>query len=159
MHYAPPASSHRSARLWRLGRDYVSTFRAMWRLRNSTESCDYDTRAFYSRIPLQRYWQRRRYAILSGQVGAAMSVLDAGCGSTQVLNGTPQVVGLDPQMRKLRFMRAPGRRLVNGSTFALPFKSEAFDVVISSQVIEHLPDDERIFTELLRCLKRGGRLI
>ncbi len=45
----------------KLGADYLGTFRKMWRLRNSVDSCDYDTRAFYSKIPLQRYWQRRRY--------------------------------------------------------------------------------------------------
>ena len=66
---------------------------------------------------------------------------------------------MDPQMRKLRFMRSPGRRLVNGSTFGLPFASGAFDVVISSQVIEHLPEDDTIFNELVRCLSPGGRLI
>jgi len=119
LHYQPRAHGHSNARLWRLGRDYVATLRAMWRLR----------------------------------------VLDAGCGSTQTLNGAPQIVGIDPQLRKLRFMRAAWRRLVNASTFALPFKSGAFDVVISSQVIEHLPEDNVIFEELVRCLAPGGALV
>jgi SAM-dependent methyltransferase len=131
----------------------------MWVLRNSVESSDYDTRAFFSRIPLQRWWQRRRYAILSDYIGDALRVLDAGCGSTQLLNRFPQTVGMDYGLRKLRFMRRPGRRLVNGSTFALPFRTEAFDVVISSQVIEHLPDDPRILSELIRCVAPGGALV
>ena len=159
MHFASRTHSRNHAKLLRLGRDYVQTFRAMWRLRNSVDSCDYDTRAFYSTIPLQRYWQRRRYAIITRYIDGALRVLDAGCGSTQVLNGAPQVVGMDPQMRKLRFMRRPGRRLVNGSTFCLPFATGVFDVVISSQVIEHLPEDDAIFSELVRCLAPGGRLI
>lgn len=158
MHYAP-ASSRQDLRVWRLGADYLKTFRAMWRLRNSTESCDYDSRAFFSKIPLQRYWQRRRYRIIRGYVGNALKVLDAGCGSTQILNGSPQIVGMDPQMRKLRFLRADGRLLVCGSTFALPFRTAAFDVVISSQVIEHLPEDDSIFEELVRCVKPGGALV
>lgn len=159
MHYRSGAHGRDNARRWRLGRDYVATLRAMWRLRNSTNSCDYDTRAFFSRIPLQRYWQRQRYAIITRCIGDQLRVLDAGCGSAQTLNGAPQTVGVDPQMRKLRFMRAPGRRLVNGSTFALPFRSDAFDVVISSQVIEHLPEDDGIFDELVRCLAPGGTLV
>jgi SAM-dependent methyltransferase len=142
-----------------LGLDYAATLRAMWVLRNSVESSDYDTRAFFSRIPFQRWWQRRRYAILSDYLGEALRVLDAGCGSTQLLNRFPQNVGMDYGLRKMRFMRRPGRRLVNGSTFALPFRSEAFDVVISSQVIEHLPDDPRIFSELIRCVAPGGTLV
>jgi SAM-dependent methyltransferase len=142
-----------------LGVDYARTLRAMWRLRNSVESCDYDTRAFYSVIPLQRYWQRRRYRIITRYIGDAARVLDAGCGSTQMLNGAPQTVGMDPQLRKLRFMQVPGRLLVNGSTFALPFKSGAFDVVVSSQVIEHLVPDPEIFNELVRCVRPGGVLV
>jgi SAM-dependent methyltransferase len=157
MHYRADSSGER--RLSQLGVDYLRTARAMWRLRNSTESSDYDTRAFYSRIPLQRYWQRKRYAIITGFVGHAGRVLDAGCGSTQMLNGMPQTIGMDPLMRKLRFMRLRGRRLVNGSTFALPFQDGAFDVVISSQVIEHLPEDDVIFSELVRCVRPGGTLV
>jgi dolichol-phosphate mannosyltransferase len=142
-----------------LGIDYARTLRAMWRLRNSVDSCDYDTRAFYSIIPLQRYWQRRRYQIVTRYVGDAARVLDAGCGSTQMLNGAPQTIGMDPQLRKLRFMQTPGRRLVNGSTFALPFRSGVFDVVVSSQVIEHLVPDPEIFNELVRCIRPGGLLV
>lgn len=159
MHYVATAPSAGNRRLRQLGIDYVRTLREMWRLRNGTESADYDTRAFFSRIPLQRYWQRKRYAIITGYVGTAARVLDAGCGSTQMLNGMPQTIGMDPQMRKLRFMRIRGRRLVNGSTFALPFKDGSFDVVISSQVIEHLPEDDRIFCELVRCIRPGGTLV
>src|SRR5439155_18019006 len=102
---------------------------------------------------------RRRYKIITSYVGDRLRVLDAGCGSTQTLNGAPQIVGIDPQLRKLRFMRAAGRRLVNASTFALPFRSEAFDVVISSQVIEHLPEDDVIFEELVSCFSSGGTLV
>jgi SAM-dependent methyltransferase len=142
-----------------LGVDYVRTLRAMWRLRNSVDSCDYDSRAFYSIIPLQRYWQRRRYRIITRYIGDAGRVLDAGCGSTQMLNGAPQTIGMDPQLRKLRFMQTPGRRLVNGSTFALPFRSGVFDVVVSSQVIEHLKPDSEIFDELVRCIRPGGLLV
>lgn len=161
MHYVEDA--HGSGRtfgsLARLGLDYAGTLKAMWVLRNSVESSDYDTRAFYSRIPFQRWWQRRRYAILSGYIGDAQRVLDAGCGSTQLLNRFPQNVGMDFGLRKVRFMRRPGRLLVNGSTFELPFRSAAFDIVISSQVIEHLPDDMRIFNELIRCVAPGGALV
>lgn len=159
MHYVPGAATGSWSARARLGTDYLATFRKMWRLRNSVDSCDYDTRAFYSKIPLQRYWQRRRYRIITRFIGDARLVLDAGCGSTQIMNGRPQVIGIDPQRRKLRFMRSPGRRLLNASTFALPFTDGAFDVVVSSQVIEHLPEDPVIFDELIRCVKPGGTLV
>jgi SAM-dependent methyltransferase len=161
MHYVARARSSPPGylRFIELGSDYIRTFGAMWTLRNSIASADYDTRAFNSRIPFQRYWQRRRYAILSDCIGTASRVLDAGCGSTQLLNRFPHTVGMDYSLRKLRFMRRPGRRLVNASTFDLPFRNEAFEVVISSQVIEHLPDEPRLFEELARCVAPGGTLV
>ena len=41
----------------------------------------------------------------------------------------------------------------------LPFRDEAFDCVISSQVIEHISYEESIFTEMWRVLTPGGTLI
>jgi SAM-dependent methyltransferase len=161
MHYIASAASSRRdlRRLTQLGVEYIRTLGAMWTLRNSVASADYDTRAFFSRIPFQRWWQRRRYSILSEYIGQAERVLDAGCGSTQLMNRFPQTVGMDCSLRKLRFMRRPGRRLVNASTFELPFRSEAFDVVISSQVIEHLRNEPPVFEELVRCVRPGGTLV
>src|SRR5207253_88977 len=46
-----------------------------------------------------------------------------------------------------------------GSIFELPFKDASFDCVICSEVIEHVPADEKVFSELLRVLEPGGRLI
>lgn len=158
-HYLPRRSGATHARLFRFGRDYLAALWSLWNLRNSIESADYDSRAFHSRIPLQRWWQRQRYKIILEFVGDRLRVLDAGCGSTQILNGAPQIVGMDIQPRKLRFMRRAGRRLVNASAFALPFKNEAFEAVISSEVIEHIPESDVVFEEMVRCLEPGGLLI
>lgn len=158
-HYLPRRHGETHARLFRFGRDYLAVLRQMWSLRGSVASADYDNRAFNSRIPLQRWWQRKRYDIILEFIGDSLRVLDAGCGSTQILNGAPQIVGMDIQRRKLRFMRRPGRRLVNASTFNLPFKSDYFEVVISSQVIEHIPESDDVFDELIRCIEPGGVLI
>jgi len=158
-HYRPRRHGSTHAKLLRFGWVYLKALRSLWSLRNSVASADYDNRAFHSRIPLQRYWQRKRYAIILGYIGDKLRVFDAGCGSTQIMNGAPQIVGMDILRRKLRFMRRPGRLLVNGSTFALPFKDAAFEVVVSSQVIEHIPYSEDIFNELIRCIEPGGILI
>jgi SAM-dependent methyltransferase len=48
---------------------------------------------------------------------------------------------------------------VVGSAEALPFDDEAFDVVLSTQVLEHVPDPSQVFAESVRVLKRGGRLV
>lgn len=37
----------------------------------------------------------------------------------------------------------------------LPFKDHSFDAVICSEVLEHIPDDDRAVSELIRILKPG----
>jgi ubiquinone/menaquinone biosynthesis C-methylase UbiE len=49
--------------------------------------------------------------------------------------------------------------LVRASAFALPFGDHTFDCVISSEVIEHIPFDEVLFTEMKRVLRPGGMLV
>lgn len=41
---------------------------------------------------------------------------------------------------------------------ALPMEDRSFDVVLSTQVLEHVPDPARVLSELLRVLVDGGRL-
>ena len=149
--------THR-AWLARFALSHLKTFGAMWKLRNSIASADYDARAYESVVPLQRYWQRRRYHVITSMAAGALRVLDVGCGSSRII-GSGQMVGLDIVLAKLRYARRYGNPLVHGSIFELPFKDSAFDCVICSEVIEHVPADERVFSELERVLEPGGRLI
>ncbi|WP_127781880.1 class I SAM-dependent methyltransferase [Rhodococcus sp. X156] len=43
-----------------------------------------------------------------------------------------------------------------GDALALPYEDESFDVVLISEVLEHVPEDERAIAELTRILKPGG---
>ena len=157
--YRPRGAGRSHVRLLAFGFAYASTFMRMWRLRNSISSGDYDRRAYDSVIPLQRYWQRRRYRIVVGRAGSIASVLDVGCGSSRILSANPGWVGLDVLMGKLRHARRDGNRVIQGSALQLPFVSGSFECVICSEVIEHIPADERVFDELGRVLRPGGRLI
>jgi SAM-dependent methyltransferase len=47
---------------------------------------------------------------------------------------------------------------VNGDGTKLPFPDAAFDRVMASEVLEHIPDDEAAFAELARVLRPGGTL-
>jgi len=157
--YLPRQEGDSHISLLRFGFAYLRTFRRMWKLRNSILCADYDDRAFDSRIPPQRYWQRKRHDIVTAFAAGAGSSLDIGSGSSRILSSLDTVVGVDILLRKLRWARKYGRPLVNASIFDLPFCDAAFDCVISSEVIEHIPAGARPFLEMRRVLNDGGRLI
>lgn len=151
-------SSH--ARLAAFAVEYLKTFRDMWSLRNSIYSGDYDMRAYNSRIPAQRWWQRRRHDIILGWAAGRGPALDIGCGSSKILEGLPEgSVGMDISLPSLRHARRWGKDLVAGSISAVPIADRAFSTVICSQVIEHVPRDDGIFTGFHRLLEPGGELI
>jgi len=60
-------------------------------------------------------------------------------------------VDLEAIYPSVQYMRADGLQL--------PFQDAAFDVVFALDVIEHVPDEQRLINESLRVLRRGGRLI
>jgi dolichol-phosphate mannosyltransferase len=157
--YFPRQSGHSHARLLRFGADLTYAAGRLWRLRNSIASADYDERAFYSVIPLQRYWQRRRHRIITSWARGAHRTLDIGCGSSVIIQSLNNAIGMDINMGKLRFLRRYGIPLLRGSAFSLPFKDESFDCVINSEVIEHIPCDDALFSEMWRVLKADGTLI
>ncbi len=47
---------------------------------------------------------------------------------------------------------------MEGDALNLPFPDESFDVVIISEVMEHIPDDKGVLAEMVRVLKPGGRI-
>jgi SAM-dependent methyltransferase len=144
----------------RLAWAYVRTFWTLWKLRNSIAAADYDYRAHDSPIPLQRYWQRRRYRHIVDLIEGQGGVLDVGCGSSHIIGALPKgSVALDVLINKLRFARRFGTPRVRGSGVALPFADESFPCVLCSQVIEHVPMVPSMIDELCRVLEPGGRLV
>jgi len=147
------------ARVLKFGIQLALTLHTLWQLRNGCDWCDYDYRAFDSSHFLQRYWQRKRHEIILGWHRPGGRVLDIGCGSSRILESVPGMIGLDVSIQKLRFMRGKGCLTLRGSVMCLPFPDEAFDEVIFSQVIEHIPYRPQIMSEIRRVLKPAGRLI
>lgn len=158
--YHPRKHGSSNARVFKFGLAYLQTFGAMWGVRNSILSADYDDRAFDSVIPLQRYWQRSRFRHVVQLISTEGPVLDVGCGSSRIIEALPPgSVALDVLMRKVRYARKFPTRLVHGSGFQLPFADATFPCVVCSQVIEHVPKESPILDEVCRVLTPGGRLI
>jgi len=157
--YFPRHRGVSHARVISFGMDLMKSAFELWKLRNSLESADYDARGFYSLIPPQRYWQRARHHIVASWARGSGLTLDSGCGSSIIIQSLNDAIALDYNFAKTRYLHRRQIPAVRGSTFALPFKDETFDCVISSQVIEHIPYDEALFREMARVLQPGGELI
>jgi SAM-dependent methyltransferase len=122
---------------------------------------------------------RMRYQLLADQVrehlgdrGDVGDVLDLGCGSANVadlLSDLPLTyVGLDYGGHHIQFAAAkhqggPVDKLaatfVRGDAEHLPFADRSFDVVVWSEVIEHLMRPELAVWEVARVLRPGGLLV
>ena len=93
-------------------------------------------------------------------------VLDAGCGTglrfPQIHSAfePASLTALDKSRVILERAREqkPGAFFTTGDICDLPFENETFDVVVSTWVIETLPDPKRAVQECLRVLKTGGIL-
>jgi dolichol-phosphate mannosyltransferase len=158
--YVPRHHGSSNARILRFGLAYLRTFGALWKLRNRIECADYDDRAFDSRIPLQRYWQRSRFRQITELIRGEGPVLDVGCGSSRIVGALPPgSVAVDVLLPKLRYARRFERALVQGSAAALPFRNGSFPCVVCSRVIEDVPKESPILDELERVLASGGRLV
>lgn len=158
--YQPRGAGHSKARMLAFGRAYIRTLWRTWRQRTSVTCADYDYRAYRSHMPIQRAWQRTRYRIVTEMAGArgGLQILDVGCGSS-IIPIHQDSVGVDILHNKLRFLRQFGNRVARASAFNLPFRDRAFGCVICSEVLEHVPDDDRVIRELIRVLAPDGRLI
>jgi len=104
------------------------------------------------RIIDQKIYVECRYAQLSGLI------LDIGCGNGEKidyfkrLGTTKEVIGLDIAQD---ILKGKTNRVCADAQY-LPFKSNTFDGVICSEVLEHLPNPELCVKEIHRILKKGG---
>lgn len=116
--------------------------------------------------------RRRSYRRLLEAAGVKIGdrVLDVGCGPgyfVRVLGLTVgpsgSATGLDAAPEMIEYARRKSRRHPNcrfevGSADALPFPDASFDVVVSSLMMHHLPDELRpnAVYEMKRVLRPGG---
>jgi SAM-dependent methyltransferase len=102
-----------------------------------------------------------------GAVPDARRALDLGCGlggkTRRLCELTPALSwsALDVSQQHLRDAAAQNGRCADwcgGDAALLPFADGSFDVILSADTLEHLPDPKRALRELRRCLRPGGRV-
>lgn len=120
---------------------------------------------FDSPYPLRRYVHRTQYQSVIEKIKEGETVLDAGCGegilavllaekgfdvtacdiSEPNIESAKKFAGEKGVDKKINFVVADAENL--------PFKDDSFDVVISSHVLEHLPNFEKGLSEIKRVMK------
>jgi len=92
-------------------------------------------------------------------------ILEIGCGHGHHLqyggNDYQSYIGLDIEYKFLRTIRErfPGTWVVNGDAYALPFRDQSADCVLSVYCFEHLRRLPDCLTEICRVLKPEGELL
>jgi uncharacterized protein (TIRG00374 family) len=126
-----------------------------------------DEIAYNSDILAQRYWQRRRIENLleNTKIEQNESILDLGCGSGVISRKCAElggnVVGSDLSRPSVLYAQNRGNEKTNfiaADAQNLPFKPHTFDVVILGNIIEHVPEPEKMIAEVSAILKPGGRI-
>lgn len=100
----------------------------------------------------------RAQFIVSRIPPCAETVLEVGCGDGLVTNfiaKTYKVVGLELSKAGVDKVKALGLACVQGNVASLPFGNKAFDVVLASEVLEHL--DEELYQAALLEIHRVAK--
>ncbi|MBU1445759.1 class I SAM-dependent methyltransferase, partial [Patescibacteria group bacterium] len=100
--------------------------------------------------------------LIDKEVKVGTKVLDIGCGHGEFLKDiysrTEGTYGLDPDEAGLKKNTIIKHKNV-GLADEIPFENNFFDVVVSAWVLEHVADPEKVFGEIYRVLKPGGKVI
>lgn len=89
-------------------------------------------------------------------------VLDLCCGYGFYFGINPHAVGFDGDPRAVEALRRQGRTVDQGDLLAgLPYGQDSFGWVVAHDVLEHFTRDEleRVFSEVHRVLRPGGRFV
>jgi len=86
------------------------------------------------------------------------SILDVGCGEGFTLNRLKKQ-GIGKKLEGIEYLQAaidlgkktyPDIKITKGTIYELPYKDNSFDLVLCTEVLEHLEDPQKALKELVR---------
>jgi len=119
---------------------------------NRVQNSYYEMRELWGK-PLNARETKRINETLRSITSGVSSILDVGCGDGRITNrlvgSYPQVVGIDISKEALRYVQAEA---IHGSVEQLRFEDRSFDLVLTTELLEHLP--ERVYQRALQEIQR-----
>lgn len=123
-----------------------------------------------SQVEETHWWFRGRRKLLAKIISGlnleqANPILDIGTGTGTNLRllkelGFNSIVGVDNHDEAIHFCEQKGLGIVKKADICnLPFDDNSFDLILATDVIEHVEDDLVALKELNRVLSSNGRLI
>ena len=109
-----------------------------------------------------------RYRMLSSKVPKeSKKVLDVGCGNGELIcmlaEEGHECVALDLSKNRLGKFKDRTRKLgmvqIQGDAMNIPLQDSSIDVIMCSEVLEHIMDYEKVVKEIHRVLKQDGRIV
>jgi SAM-dependent methyltransferase len=112
-----------------------------------------------------RAGQERRFSMLLEAAGERLQgkVLVDGCGVGTYLSKlvplSGMAVGLDIELPRVQESLEFTPNVFCAAGENVPLTSDSFDLVFSHEVLEHVQDDQKAISEMVRVLKPGGRIV
>lgn len=118
-----------------------------------------------------RSGQERRLRMISEAAGERLDgmILENGCGVGMYVDHLSpwdgKIIGLEYDFERAReaylevASHRPNAHIICSAGEGLPFPDQTFDLILSHEVLEHVEDDRKAVTEMLRALKPGGRMV
>lgn len=128
----------------------------------------YDRANFWLSFGLDAYWRKRLISEIPRN--PSLSILDLGTGTGDTLiesaNARPgsRYIGVDPADSMLEIARNKSRlrnvdaEWVVGSALQIPLDDRSVDVITMSFAIRNVPDVNHALSDMVRCLKLGGKV-
>lgn len=137
----------------------------------STRGVDYHWQQVSPSLRRRNPYVFARYRLVTRLAGNGVkgkSLLDVGCGdgvlSWKLAKIGANVTGIDNAESAIKFARnkCAGNKSLDfrvGSAYELPFPDDSFNYLVSTELIEHLGEPEKMLSEMNRVWNRDGRII
>lgn len=117
-----------------------------------------------SKNPIQKFLIKNFYSSLTSLAKPlkAETILDAGCGEGFTLNKLivnkigQSVEGVEYSKEAIALGKKlfPNAKIKQGSVYDLPYRDNSFDLIVCTEVLEHLENPKKAIQEILRVSKK-----